>query len=117
MSWIRHLQRLMRETEMNYSPNVNQSKKILSCVFNTTCSPVGCEICNVKKHWNILSVDDIDKEIFNSLPLFSFSRAKDVQDTLVHTDKQKPPSTRDVWTMPQVSFLAEIVLHVLIVKR
>lgn len=34
----------------------------------------------MKKHWNVLSLDDIDKEIFNSLPLLSFSREKNVQE-------------------------------------
>ncbi len=42
-----------------------------------------------KKHWNILSADDIGKEIFNSLPLFSFSRAKSVWDILVQADTHK----------------------------
>lgn len=37
----------------------------------------------MKKHWNVLSLEDIDKEIFNSLPLLFFSRQKNLQETLL----------------------------------
>lgn len=63
-----------------------------------------------------MEIPNIGKGIFHSLPIFSFSRPKNVGDILVHAGTQNIPYTRDVWTMLQASYPAETVLHVPILK-
>ncbi|MDG2555625.1 hypothetical protein P7M41_26910, partial [Vibrio parahaemolyticus] len=51
-------QALCRASEKSRNELTNdkaKKQKTFSCVFNTTCSPLGYDICTVvKKHWNVL---------------------------------------------------------------
>lgn len=83
-----------RPSLLTKTPRPTRTSKPRLC-FSTRYSPTAGKIKHViKKHWRILQSDPSLKEICAEPPRFTFKRARNIRDRLVHSDmKVSNPTT------------------------